>query len=241
MNFKENIIRLLTQPAVPDCGYYWITLLANSAGKIEWSIQTQWCGYTKESPRREIREGSLYNGEAQRAQCHEFGEPMLLINAEEDVHFFYGFGGHALIAKSVAEKRFSHLIAPHTSLRDSGGLGFRHAASLTNSGLQHAPSKKLRMQVLDRDKRRCLICGRSPMYYVDVERHVHHAIPWGRGGVTEEANLISVCKTCHDGLEPHEDYELIKYLAEMYPRPGVKHFEDLNNYQAYVRARMSKA
>jgi 5-methylcytosine-specific restriction endonuclease McrA len=97
------------------------------------------------------------------------------------------------------------------------------------------------MQVLNRDGRRCLVCGRSPMYYVDVELHVHHAIPWGRGGITEEANLISICKTCHDGLEPHEDYDLIKYLAEKYPRPDVKYFEELKHYQEYVRNRINEA
>lgn len=241
MDFRENIVRLLTQPAISGSHYYWITLLADSVGKIEWSIQTQWCGYTEDRPRREIREGALYDGEGQREQCHHFGEPALLINSATDVPYFYAFGGHALIIESVAREKFQRLIAPHVSLRDSGGLGFRHASSLDDAQLQHAPSKKLRMQVLNRDGRRCLICGRSPMYYVDVELHVHHAIPWGRGGITEEGNLISICKTCHDGLEPHEDYSLIKYLAEKYPRPDVKHFEELNHYQDYVRKRISEA
>lgn len=131
MKFKDNIVRLLTQPEISGVGYYWITLLADSKGHFEWGIQSQWSGYTDDRPRREIREGALYHGEQQRAQCHEFGEPALLINDEDDVRFFYGFGGHALVAEKVGNARFARLIAPHISLKDSSGLGFRHAGSLS--------------------------------------------------------------------------------------------------------------
>lgn len=240
MKFKDNIVRLLTQPEISGVNYYWITLLADSEGSLEWGIQSQWCGYTDDRPRREIREGALYHGEQQRTQCHDFGEPALLINDQDDVKYFYGFGGHALVAENVGKERFARLIAPHVSLKDSSGYGFRHASSLSEVELQHAPSKKLRMQILNRDKRRCLVCGRSPVYYVDVELHVHHAIPWGQGGITEEANLITLCKTCHDGLDPHYDQSLTEYLTEKYPKPNAKHFEDLRNYQRWVKARIDE-
>lgn len=78
------------------------------------------------------------------------------------------------------------------------------------------------------------------MYYVDVELHVHHAIPWGQGGITEEANLITLCKTCHDGLDPHYDQSLTEYFKEKYPKPNAKHFEDLRNYQRWVKARIDE-
>ncbi|MYM31963.1 hypothetical protein GTP58_26885 [Duganella sp. CY15W] len=240
MNFRENITRLLTQPAIENEAYYWITIRLDASARVELNIQTQWCGYTEDKPRREIREGSLHDGEYQRAACFRFGETALLINDINDVPYFYAFGGHALVIEGVAQQKFERLISPHVSLRDSGGLGFRRASGLEEAQLQHAPSKKLRMEILNRDKRRCLICGRSPMYYVDVELHVHHAIPWGRGGITEEANLISLCKTCHDGLAPHEDQDLIRYLTEKYPRPSTGYLDDLKKYQDYVRQQLTK-
>jgi hypothetical protein len=44
-----------TQSAVPDRLYYHLTLVRKPSGGFQWSIQTEWCGYTEERPRREIR------------------------------------------------------------------------------------------------------------------------------------------------------------------------------------------
>jgi hypothetical protein len=239
MDYQETIERLLTQAEVAGAHYYWLTLKADQRGELHISIQSRWAGYTDDKPRRELRSGRLHFGEEQRAQCHEFGETALLINDEHDLVYFYAFGGHALVVEEVGKRRFKRLVEPHMVLSDSGGVGFRHAGSLSPAELQHAPSKKLRMQVLNRDGKRCVICGRSPMYYVDVELHVHHAIPWGIGGITEEANLITLCKTCHDGLDPHYDQSLTAYLSKKYLRPNIEHFDDLRHYQQIVRSRMA--
>ena len=155
--FHEGIRRLLTQPEVPDGLYYHLTLVRKPSGGFQWSVQTQWCGYTEERPKREIRKGALYLGEAQRALLHQFGQLALLVNEEKDIAYFYGFGGHALILKELGDRRFKSLVEPDVCWRDSGGLGFISESSLDSSRMQHAPSKKLRMGVLTRDGRRCLI------------------------------------------------------------------------------------
>ncbi|WP_375167086.1 MULTISPECIES: HNH endonuclease [unclassified Bradyrhizobium] len=69
------------------------------------------------------------------------------------------------------------------------------------------------MQVLTRDRRRCRICGRRPDDCEDVVLHVHHIRPWEKGGVTDLRNLITLCHTCHGGLEPHHDPSLFQYLT----------------------------
>jgi predicted restriction endonuclease len=68
------------------------------------------------------------------------------------------------------------------------------------------------MIVLKRDGYRCKICGRSPKDYVDIELHVHHIIPWGDGAITDLDNLITLCKTCHDGLDPHRELTLFSLI-----------------------------
>ena len=234
--FHEGIRRLLTQPEVPDDLYYHLTLVRKPSGGFQWSVQTQWCGYTEERPKREIRKGALYLGEAQRALLHQFGQLALLVNEEKDIAYFYGFGGHALILKELGDRRFKSLVEPDVCWRDSGGLGFISESSLDSSRMQHAPSKKLRMGVLTRDGRRCLICGRAPTYYVDVELHVHHAIPWTEAGLTEEENLITLCKTCHDGLEPHFDDTLVSFLRNKYPAVSTAYLEEIGEYQAWLKS-----
>lgn len=196
-------IRLRLQEPKGEDGYYQVTLLASDDGVLKQDVQTWWCGYTEKKPRREIRNGRLFNPAPQKKWLESFDQPCVIVNDENDLHVFLLWGGLALIEKNVADKHIPELVGPRECMRDSSHLGFVGVNSLPKSKTQHAPSKKLRMSVIQRDEFRCRVCGRSPSNYVDVELHVHHIIPWGIGGVTEEKNLITICKTCHDGIEPH--------------------------------------
>lgn len=106
--------------------------------------------------------------------------------------------------EELADRYFRRLVEPHVCWRDSGGLGFIGERSLDSSRIQHAPSKNLRMRVLTRDRRRCLICGRSPAHYVDVELHVHHAIPW------------------------------MSILRDKYPEISTAYLDEIGKYQAWL-------
>lgn len=68
------------------------------------------------------------------------------------------------------------------------------------------------MAVLCRDNRRCRVCGRRPDDDVDIVLEVHHIRPWAKGGATEMSNLITLCHTCHAGLDPHFDRGLFDYV-----------------------------
>jgi hypothetical protein len=69
------------------------------------------------------------------------------------------------------------------------------------------------MRIFKRDNFRCRLCGRRADDHVDVELHVHHIRPWADGGVTYLDNLITLCHTCHKGLEPHGDLSLFDLLG----------------------------
>lgn len=133
------------------------------------------------------------------------------MNNETELLLFFQLGGHGLIQRDIAEKYLSDVIAPQVCGRDAS-LGFRCIAGLPEAVLRHAPSQHLRMKVLRRDQFRCLVCGERPSNNVHIELHVHHIRPWGTGGLTVENNLITLCHTCHGGLEPHGDDYLFNLI-----------------------------
>ena len=56
---------------------------------------------------------------------------------------------------------------------------------------------KLRYEILERDKRRCLWCGRSSIN--GVQLHIDHIIPENFGGSTTYENLGTLCDKCNLG------------------------------------------
>lgn len=70
----------------------------------------------------------------------------------------------------------------------------------------HRPRPKQRRRVLTRDIFECQICGASEKEGADLV--LHHVRMFSRGGPTTDENLITLCKPCHEGLDPHEDESL---------------------------------
>lgn len=60
-----------------------------------------------------------------------------------------------------------------------------------------AVSARLRYQVLERDRGRCVLCGARPAD--GVRLHVDHILPWSRGGRTTLENLQTLCALCNLG------------------------------------------
>jgi hypothetical protein len=195
--------------AEPDAVYYTMTLLGEN-GKIIWASQTHWTGFTETEPRRELR--------APRRVYAKFAElwddlkqPYIFVHNVDELFLYWLTGGHALIEQSLFESVFQEFLKPFVSIPD-GKWGYSGEDLFDEVAFRRSPTPKLRMKILQRDQRRCRICGRRPDDHVDVELHVHHVRPWARGGVTDPGNLITLCHTCHSGLEPHEDLSLFDYI-----------------------------
>ena len=234
-SFKVEIRRLIAQSGLPDKHYYRLTRLATDDGKLLKSIDSHWVGFTNTRPQREIRKATPVDGPMCRANLLAIGQTCLLVNNEADLRLWYAFGGNAVILGEIAESRLSAELEPREVAKASGAIGFVSTQSLTGAQLQHAPSKATRMKVLTRDGRRCFICGRSPANYVDLELHVHHIVPWGTGGITEPENLVTLCSTCHDGLDPHFDWGLVMAVKEKHYAAEPEYVRKLQNYQQCVR------
>ena len=90
------------------------------------------------------------------------------------------------------------------------------------------------MRVLKREGYRCVVCGRRPGDYTDLELHAHHVIPWRMHGPTSEDNLVTLCGTCHKGLDP--DFQ--PSLRELARLPGTA--VPLDPDRSEFKARLSR-
>jgi len=192
--------------------YYAITIIGDDDGEIICSFQTHWVGWHNEDHRFELRKPRYVYGKFAKMFWADSGQPYAIINEAEDLPLFLVAGGHALIAVNVANEGLAEWLGPDPVAHD-GPAGFKSLETCNAAALKRAPTVKLRMSIINRDGRRCRICGRRPDDYVDIELHVHHIRPWARGGLTESQNLITLCHTCHNGLKPHEDLTLYEYTA----------------------------
>lgn len=57
----------------------------------------------------------------------------------------------------------------------------------------------IRLKVLNRDKFRCVFCGRSPAINIGVQLHIDHKVPFSEGGKSILENLQTLCFECNLG------------------------------------------
>jgi hypothetical protein len=209
----KEVKRLSKIKPLVDAKYYQFSLFANEEGKLLYHMISSWVGFTDDKPMREIRQASLVVPETAIQLFNSIKEPVSIINNKEDLQFFiYISGGHAIIEKTLVKKYLKQFLKPQVNAF-TFDQGFINIESLPKEKLNRAPSPKLRMKVFDRDKRRCKICGASPANNEHVELHLHHIFPYGMGGITEENNLITLCNSCHKGLNPHLDLSLFNSIG----------------------------
>ncbi len=184
--------------------YYAFTFTADETGRLNFSTQTAWNGWANDKLVNEIRIPSLVKPDKMAKGWELMRQPYLVVNRDEHYFVFCILGGNALIAADIVQKIDPQLLAPSICAQ-SGASGFIGIKNLPKQAFNHAPTPKQRIRIFKRDGFRCRICGRKPADYTDVELHIHHIRPFGDGGLTEDGNLITLCHTCHKGLEPHGD------------------------------------
>lgn len=214
----------------PEGDYYALTIGSDRRGQPFWSVQSRWVGWSERNPKWELREARLVSPEAMSKAWSTTGQGWLAVHDQASLAIFFQLGGNALVGKEVAETHLAEVIAPSECVRDGavevGGAGFINTEHLPDETVgRRAPTRKLRMQVLKRDNYRCVICGRKATDHVDIELHVHHLIPWRMDGPTAEENLVTLCGTCHKGLDP----DFVPSLRELASLPGRASILDREN------------
>ena len=224
---------------LPEAHYYALTITAPPEGGLTWSAYTHWVGWADEEQRHELRAASLVRATKVAEIWEQGGESYLVVNNSTQLFVFLQLGGNALVEQKTADEHLPEVVGPSPAVR-SGPLGFRGLGSVAKAEFNRAPTPKQRMRILKRDDYRCRICGRRSADYVDIELHVHHIRPWSRGGLTEDVNLITLCHTCHRGLDPHEEYTLFSLLEpstwEQRQQQKIrKYHEDVQRYREKVQ------
>lgn len=236
-DLAEKFVSLLTAEPHADNDYYGITLLCTDQGKIELGCQTCWVGYTDDKPPREIREARIVYAERLFKSWRMFGQTAFVVNNKEEMQLYFLHGGNAVIERTTAEAVIPSWLKSGESI-NVGKYGYASPNLLPRTAFNRAPTPKTRMKILKRDNYRCKVCGRGPANHTDVELHIHHIRPWSVGGVTEESNLITLCHTCHNGLDPHFEFSLYR----LFPKDSEdgkeeKYWRDLFRYQEEVAKR----
>ncbi|BAT52744.1 HNH endonuclease domain protein [Nostoc sp. NIES-3756] len=209
---EKHIAKLYNGQPNSKFDYYAVTILADLDSNYKTSCYSHWVGYADIDRRIELREASLIRADVMARLWLDIGQGYIVVDSLEDMSIFLLLGGNGLVEKSVADSAIPEIIEPSPVVPTNHG-GFVHVNSLHKSAFNRAPTPKHRMQIIQRDSFRCRICGRRPADYVDVELHVHHIRPWGMGGLTQDENLITLCHTCHKGLDPHYNPNLFDLIS----------------------------
>ena len=218
-----------------DAKYYALEFSGDEEGHIFVGGQTQWVGWADSESRVELREPSLVYPDRMAAFWIEFGLPFHVVNTVDDFIRWFLYGGHALVERAIAAELLSNALKPAACVK-TGNKGFTSLRRLPPDLFRPATTPKQRMSTIKRDGRRCRVCGRSPERHVDIELHVHHIRPHGQGGATHEDNLITLCHTCHAGLNPHYDWSLFSLLedtsTDIKTRERQKYLKSVQAYRA---------
>ena len=190
--------------------YVFMRLGASSEERSHVEIVTRFVGFEDTDRKIELREPRSVEPSYLISIWKEQGLDFFVVNSVQEAFFYRLLGGLALIETEVSKEEFPEHWKQLSSVM-TGARGFKSKKDLDKNTFQKAPSPKKRMKVLKRDERKCRICGRSPANNSDIELHLHHIRPWSEGGVTDPENLLTLCHTCHNGLEPHFDASLFDY------------------------------
>jgi len=219
---------------IPEKEYYALTFTASKDGGIYLEGQTMWVGYADEDKKIELREFSTVIPNCMADYWIKFEMPFCVVNDIDDFIKWYVSGGHALVIKDVATDMLPFSLKPSPAVK-LGSRGFNCVRILPDSIFKKVPTSKKRMDILKRDNFKCRVCGRRPDDNVDIQLHVHHIRPYSEGGFTHEDNLITLCHTCHSGLDPHYEWSLYSLLddatSNIKSRERQKYLQNVENYR----------
>jgi len=166
------------------------------------------------------------------------GEDWMAIENEEQLMRFLSIGGNALIAEDLAKDEYADHVAPHEVTR-AGPLGFIRFDPGARAVTRSRPRPWLRNRVLQRDNYTCQICG---VHDDRARLELHHVRNFGRGGLTVEENLLTLCSPCHGSLNPHEDLDLFYLPGGLKDRyvSATRRREAFRRYQAWANKALQR-
>lgn len=179
----------------PSKDYFALTLTASEDGRLCWGSYSRFAGI---GSRRgfELREACLVYPDKMAWLWESVGQPWLSVEGPEQLALFLRVGGNALVEAETAREWLADAIAPH-EVAPNSLAGFRRIEMVDRTALRRRPTRGLGGYVRRRDGHRCTRCGST------TSLRLHHVRPYADGGLTEEENLLTVCRQCEESLQPH--------------------------------------
>lgn len=192
----------------PDVAYYAATL-RDSHGKLDRSFYSHFADFPEGvGPGRgvEVRETSPVDPAEMTQMWDDVGHDWMIVNQSAQLFAFVRLGGNALITQDFARQHFADLMGPKRSISKGAGGFLRHRPDAPD--LQERSRTRQKKRIRERDGHQCQECGAQPSDDGQTELEVHHIRPFSDGGPTVDENLITLCKQCHDELDPHYQPDL---------------------------------
>lgn len=199
------------------------------------AIQTMCIGIEKN---KDIRRADLSKTVSARAHYKLLNYPLLCINNIEELSSFLRIGGHAIVKPAIIETNWNEILNPRIVV-DTYEEGFIDYKTIEQSHKSRFARGKLRMEIFERDNYCCKICGSSPDDGVHVKIEAHHIKPWEEGGISSPENLITLCKTCHEGIDIVSRELLYKKIGLYFPYSENKLFKESINWNRVQRRSFS--
>jgi hypothetical protein len=213
--------------------YFAIGLFSDDGKKIYFSVfNSMWVDDTEVNGKEvELRRAGKVFPKQYAELWKSCAQPFSVIHTVADyVRWFLLIGGNALIAGAIARELAPWMLEPAPAIM-VGLIGFNNPHNIPKEAFNKAPTAKVRMRVIERDLYRCKICDRRPADHTDIELHVHHIRPFVPSGLTSEENLITLCHTCHRGLNPHFRPQLFDLVSPTESVASSNYLERVSLYQ----------
>ena len=197
----------------PDTPYLAGTLLSDGT---RWglSFQSNFAGFPdgkRPDHGVEFREPSLVHPDKMTAAWDSLGQGWIVVNEDAQLAVYFRLGGNALIAQDLAGRRLAEYIKPRL-YANVGPMGFRRYDPQARESKRSRPRPSQKRRILERDGHCCQKCENAPTENDDLGRlQIHHIKPFGKGGPTVDDNLITLCRRCHESLDPHDQPWLFWY------------------------------
>ena len=231
----------------PDTSYFAATLLSDGT-RWGFSFQSNFAGFPDgKGPDHgvELRHPSLVYPAKMTSIWDSMGQSWIVVNEDAQLAVYLRLGGHALVAEDLAQRRLAEFIEPK-EYANVGPMGFRRHDPEAREAQQSRLRPPHRQRILERDGHRCQKCGQAPKDDDDLSQlQVHHIKPFSKGGLTADENLITLCRGCHEGLDPHDQPWLFWYtdgpLRRAIDRLSTEaHDERVENYRRLAAKEIEK-
>ncbi|MDG4784937.1 HNH endonuclease signature motif containing protein [Micromonospora sp. WMMD1102] len=193
--------------ALSNDRYYLVAVRKLRSDLLNIALYTRFASFSARDRRWEIRQADAVGRETFDSLLVRFGHrPKVIADDPQGLAAVLSRGGFVAtaIADALLREFLPSLLRPIECVRDVASFvpTFDPGHDLVG---RKAPTRRQRGDVLRRDGRRCVLCGRSPANHVDLELDVHHVVPVRKAGPTVEHNLLTLCGTCHAGLGDDHD------------------------------------